>query len=197
MPSTELKTFYPKTREAWRKWLEKKHKKAPGIWLIFFKKQTGKPSVSYSDAVEEALCFGWIDSTMRPMDEERYMQRFTSRKPKSVWSALNKTRIEKLMKAGLMCAPGLEVIETAKKNGSWTSIDHVESMQVPSDLQKEFNKNKKAHANFKKFSNSVKKQILYRINSAKRPETRADRIEKIIALVAQNKGLYTNGRPNL
>jgi uncharacterized protein YdeI (YjbR/CyaY-like superfamily) len=182
------KSFYPRNRKAWRAWLEKNHAKSPGIWLVYFKKKSNKPTVTYAESVEEALCFGWIDSTMRPLDEERFIQRFTPRKPKSVWSALNKTRIEKMINEGLMTAAGLEKIEIAKENGSWTSIDHVEKLEVPADLQKALNKNKTALKNFSKLANFAKKQILYRINSAKRPETRKERIEKIMELLKKTKG---------
>src|SRR6185369_11579715 len=108
MSSSELKTFHPKTRKAWRSWLEKNHAKSPGVWLIYNKKSAGKKRLDYAEAVEEALCFGWIDSTSRPLDDERYMQRFTPRKSKSGWSGLNKKRIEKMMAEGLMTKAGLE-----------------------------------------------------------------------------------------
>ncbi|HYE54443.1 MAG TPA: YdeI/OmpD-associated family protein [Chitinophagaceae bacterium] len=189
MPS-ELKTYYARNRKAWRAWLQKHHDTSPGIWLIYYKKESGKPRVPYSDAVEEALCFGWIDSTMRPLDEERFMQRFTPRKPKSVWSALNKSRIKKMIKEGLMTPAGLEKIKLAKKNGSWASIDHVENLEIPPDLQKAFNKNKTAFQNFSNASRTYRKQILYRVNSAKLPETRARRIAQVVEYLALNKNLF-------
>src|SRR5216110_2039127 len=126
MTLQELKSFHPKTRKAWRSWLEKNHAKSPGIWLIYDKKSSGKKELDYNDAVEEALCFGWIDSTLRPLDKEQYMQRFTRRKPKSGWSGLNKKRIEKMIGQGLMTKAGLEKIEEAKKDGSWQSLDHID-----------------------------------------------------------------------
>ena len=98
----QYEQYYAKDRKAWRAWLKKHHNKAPGVWLVYYKKESGKSRLPYADAVEEALCFGWIDSTSRPMDEERYMQLFTPRKPKSVWSALNKQRVEKLIANGQM-----------------------------------------------------------------------------------------------
>src|SRR6266498_5711606 len=122
VPSSKLKSFYAKDRKAWRNWLEKNHSKSPGIWLIYYKKSTGKTRLEYSDAVEEALCFGWIDSTSRPIDDEKYMQRFTPRKPKSGWSGLNKKRIQRMIEQGLMTSAGFEKIELAKKNGSWESL---------------------------------------------------------------------------
>lgn len=187
MPASEYKTTHPKTRKAWRRWLEKNHAKSPGIWLIYYKKSTGKAKLIYNDAVEEALCFGWIDSTMRPLDTERFMQRFTPRKPKSVWSGLNKKRIKKIMAEGLMTKAGLEKIETAKKDGSWESFDHVEAMQVPEDFEKALSKNKKAKINFENFPQFAKKQLLYRINSAKTEATRKRRIILCVKMGAANK----------
>ena len=111
----ELKPYYAKNRKTWRKWPEKNYARSSGIWLIYYKKSSGKSRVPYDDAVEEALCFGWTDSTIRPLDEESYMQRFSSRKPKSGWSGLNKKRIEKVIAEGLMTKAGLEKIEAAKK----------------------------------------------------------------------------------
>src|SRR5688500_17150586 len=153
--STELKTFYPKDRKTWRQWLQKHHAKEPGVWLIYYKKNTGKSSVSYDESVEEALCFGWIDSTMRPIDEEKYMQRFSPRKPSSVWSALNKRRIEKLQEQGLLAPAGIAAVERAKKNGSWSSLDQIESLVIPDDFQKALDRNKKALKNFQEFSPSI------------------------------------------
>lgn len=185
--SSELKTYFAKDRKAWRKWLEKNHIKSPGIWLIYYKKSSGKTRLDYNDAVEEALCFGWIDSTSRPIDEEKYMQRFTPRKPKSGWSGLNKKRIEKMAAEGLMTKAGLDKIEAAKKDGSWKSLDHIDAVQLPEDLQKALSKNKKAKANFENFPLFTKKQFLYRINSAKRPGTRKERIKLTVKMAAANK----------
>lgn len=187
MTQLELKTFYPKDRQSWRKWLEKNHSKSPGVWLIYYKKNSGKATVTYSESVEEALCFGWIDSTMRPRDEISFIQRFSPRKPKSVWSALNKKRIEKLSAEGLMTAAGLEKIDIAKKNGSWTSIDHVENFEIPADLEKAFSKNKKAFQNFQGFAKFRRKQLLYRLGSAKLLETRKRRIIQIIKVCKENQ----------
>ena len=186
MPQPELKTYYAKNREVWRKWLENNHAKSPGIWLIYYKAKTNKPRVAYDEAVEEALCFGWIDSTMRPIDDEKYMQRFTPRNVKSVWSALNKKRIAKLIKERLITDAGLEKIKVAKKNGSWSSIDHVENLTIPEDFQKALNKNKTALKNFNNFARFTKKQFLYRINNAKRAETRAEKIRQAVLMAAAN-----------
>ena len=172
--------FYAKDRKTWRKWLSKHHASAPGVWLVYYKKPTGKPSTPYAEAVEEALCFGWIDSTMRPLDEERYMQLFTPRKPKSEWSKLNKQRVEKLIEQGLMTPAGLEKIDISKKNGHWEKIDHVEALEVPDDLAKPMAKSKKATAHFQSLTKTNKKYLLHWLGSAKRPETRAKRIAEIL-----------------
>lgn len=185
--SLHLGRYYPPNRQEWRNWLKDNHEYSEGIWVIYYKKGSKKPTVSYDDAVEEALSFGWIDSTANTLDEERYMQLFTPRKPKSTWSRINKQRVEKLMKLGMMTPAGLEKIEIAKKNGSWSMMDDVEDLIVPDDLEIEFRKNKKARINYNNFSNSVKKQILWLIISAKRPETRKRRIEKVIKALEKNE----------
>jgi uncharacterized protein YdeI (YjbR/CyaY-like superfamily) len=187
MPSAELKTYYAKDRNAWRKWLEKNHAKSPGVWLIYYKKSSGTPRVEYNDAVEEALCFGWIDSTVRPIDDKKYMQRFTPRKPKSGWSGLNKQRINRMIEQSLMAPAGLEKIEIAKKDGSWESLDHIDAIQLPDDFAKSLAKNKKAKSNFENFPQFARKQFLYWINSAKRPETRKQRIQLLVKMAAANK----------
>jgi uncharacterized protein YdeI (YjbR/CyaY-like superfamily) len=187
MAIPELKTFYAKDRSAWRKWLEKNHAKSRGVWLVYYKKSSGKAKVEYKDAVEEALCFGWIDSTIRPVDDDKYMQRFTPRKPKSGWSGLNKQRVETMIEKGLMTKAGLEKIETAKRNRSWESHDHIDAIQLPEDFGKALSKNKKAKINFENFPQFTKKQFLYRINSAKRPETRKERIKLCVKMAAANK----------
>ncbi|HET9823978.1 MAG TPA: YdeI/OmpD-associated family protein, partial [Chitinophagaceae bacterium] len=133
------------------------------------------------------LCFGWIDSTSRPIDPEKYMQRFTPRKPKSGWSALNKRRVEKMISENLMTKAGLERIEEAKKNGAWEHLDHIEALQLPEDFEKALLKNKKAKINFENFPQFTKKQFLYRINSAKRPQTRNERIRLLVRMAAANK----------
>jgi uncharacterized protein YdeI (YjbR/CyaY-like superfamily) len=185
-----LKEYYPKDRKAWRKWLEKNHAKSPGIWLMYYKKGSGKPRVDYGDAVEEALCFGWIDSTSRPKDEESYIQLFVPRKPTSTWSKLNKERIEKLEKEGLMTDAGRDKITVAKENGSWTKLDAVEALLIPQELEKAFARNKTARKNFDAMSPSVRKQFLHWLNNTKKEETRKQRVADIIRLTKENKQLY-------
>lgn len=155
----------------------------PGIWLIYFKKGSIHPTLSYDDAVEEGLSFGWIESTVNALDENRYLQLFTPRKSNSTWSRLNKERV----KNGSMTPVGLEKIETAKKNGSWTILDEVEDLIVSLDLEKAFKKNKNAQDNYNVFTDSVKKQILWFVISAKRSKTRQKRIENVIEATTRNK----------
>ena len=187
MPAISYKTTQPKDRIHWRKWLEKNHATCPGIWLIYYKKSSGKAKLAYNDAVEEALCFGWIDSTLRPLDGDRFMQRFTPRKPKSGWSGLNKKRIEKMIAEGLMTRAGLEKIEDAKKDGSWKTLDHIDAIQLPEDFAKALSKNKKATVNFERFPPFSKKQFLYHINQAKTEGTRKERIMLCVKMAAANK----------
>ncbi len=186
----ELEQYYAKDRKAWRKWLEKNHAKSRGVWLVYYKKNSDKTRVDYADAVEEALCFGWIDSTHRPRNEESSMQSFMPRKEKSNWSRLNKQRVEKLEKEGLMTEAGRRSIEIAKANGSWTVLDDVEDMVIPEELEKAFAKNKTAKKNFDAMSMSVRKQFLYRLNNTKTPETRKQRVADIIRLTKANLGPY-------
>ncbi|HEV8158185.1 MAG TPA: YdeI/OmpD-associated family protein [Pyrinomonadaceae bacterium] len=179
--------FHPRSRSEWREWLTENHAKLTGIWFVYFKKHTGKPRVTYDEAVEEALCFGWIDSLPRKFDGERSKLLFTTRKPKSVWSKPNKLRVEKLIREGLMTEGGLAKIEAAKRNGSWNALDASDNLEIPKDLAKAFEVNKTAEQNFTAFSDSVKRGILYWIMSAKRDETRAMRIEKTISMAKRNK----------
>ncbi|MFN6563953.1 MAG: YdeI/OmpD-associated family protein [Nostoc sp. ChiSLP01] len=183
----EFLTFCPNSREEWRKWLEKNHLTSSGVWLIYYKVKSGKPSVRYSEAVKEALCFGWIDSKVKSLDAERYMQIFTPRKPNSVWSKLNKQYIEELIEEGLIAKAGLEKIAIAKQNGAWNSLDAIEALTIPSDLNQALEANKTAKDYFEAFSNSSKKNILFWIESAKRPETRLKRIEQTVNSAAHNK----------
>ncbi len=191
MASPDYKTTHPKNRKQWRQWLEKNHTTSPGVWLIYYKKESGRSRMSYAESVEEALCFGWIDSLPRKLDEHRSMLKFTPRKPKSVWSQLNKTRIEKLVQEGLMMPAGLAAIERGKQNGSWETLtasdDAAANNTVPEDLQKLFAKNKKAAAHFSNFPQSIRKQFLSWIDSAKRPETRTARLKQTILMAAANK----------
>ena len=124
----EISTFYPKSRSEWREWLAQNHASEKSIWLIYYKTDSGFPSVKYSEAVDEALCFGWIDSTVKTIDNQSYRQFFSPRKPKSVWSKINKAKVEKLIEADLMTEAGMATIGIAKKNGSWYILDEAEAL---------------------------------------------------------------------
>jgi len=181
-----LETFTAHSRQEWRDWLARNHASSPGVWLISFKKTSGKPRVSYEEAVEEALCFGWIDSKPNKLDDDRYKLAFTPRKPKSVWSKPNKERVERLIAEGLMQPAGQKAIDIAKENGSWTSLDAVEALIMPADLAAALAANPTASQFFSAFSKSVKKGIYYWIESAKRPETRQKRVDETVRLAEQN-----------
>lgn len=189
MPKFEdqLELIYASDRTEWRQWLAANHQTSSGVWLIYYKIKSAVPSVHYSEAVQEALCFGWIDSKVKSLDELRYQQIFTPRKAKSVWSKLNKQYIEELMAQGKMTKAGLDKIEAAKRDGSWTALDLIEALVLPADLAAALEANPIAQQNFAAFSNSSKKTILSWIGSAKRPETRSKRIKTTISAAAQNQ----------
>jgi len=181
-----IKTFYARSQREWRKWLEKNHQSEKSVWLIIYKKESGKPSVYYTEAVDEALCFGWIDSKPNKRDAESYYQFFAKRNPKSNWSKINKAKIARLSAKGLITKAGIEAIETAKRSGTWTALDKVEAMTIPEDLQKAFDKNKTAFMYFDKFPPSSKRIILEWILNAKRTETRQQRITTTVELATKN-----------
>ena len=181
-----VKIVRAKTRKVWRKWLEQNHTKEKGVWLIMYRKDSNVPSVNYAEAVEEALCVGWIDSIKKKRDAESSIQFFSQRKPKSYWSRLNRERVEKLSKQGLITPAGQTVIDLAKTNGAWTALGDVEEIVIPSDLKKRFSRNVKAYRNFEGFPPSSKKIILLWILNAKTPETRRKRIEETVLLAKKN-----------
>jgi uncharacterized protein YdeI (YjbR/CyaY-like superfamily) len=189
MPKFEdqLDVIYASDRTHWREWLTQNYQVAIGVWLVYYKVNSGQPSVQYSEAVKEALCFGWIDSKVQSLDEARYRQIFTPRKPKSVWSKLNKQYIEELIAQGQMTEAGFAKITAAKQDGSWTSLDAIEALMIPQDLTQALATDEVANKNFAAFNNSTKKAILLWIQTAKRPETRLNRITKTVSASAQNQ----------
>jgi uncharacterized protein YdeI (YjbR/CyaY-like superfamily) len=186
MDKTPPNSIYPKTRTEWREWLEQHHSRAEGVWLVSFKKAAGQPYVEYDEAVEEALCFGWIDSKRNKLDAERSMLWMSPRKPRTGWSRLNKNRVEKLIQAGLMAPAGLAKIEAAKQDGSWFALDGVEALEIPPDLAGALAANPVARDYFEAFPRSVKRAILEWIANAKRAETRTKRVEETVRLAAEN-----------
>ncbi|HET9914012.1 MAG TPA: YdeI/OmpD-associated family protein [Anaerolineales bacterium] len=179
-------SYQPKTRAEWRKWLATNHNTAKGIQLVIIRKNAEVAGITYSDAVEEALCFGWIDGRADSFDGQRYKLYMAPRKPGSVWSRLNKQRIRNLVKDGSMTSAGLAKIEAAKKDGSWTQLDAIDKLEMPEDLLEHLSANAEAKRNFEAFSNSSKKMILFWIANAKREETRRKRIEETVRLAEQN-----------
>ena len=178
-PTKIYETFYPETPEQWSNWLVENHTRDNGIWLVQYNKKSGKPSVSWSEAVDEALCFGWIDSLKKKLDDESSIQYFGKRKPKSTWSKINKQKIEKLTAENRMFQSGLNCIIIAKENGSWEILDSIEELIIPEDLLLELSSRPNATEFFQNLSKSIKKMMLYWIISAKRPETRQKRILEI------------------
>ena len=180
MTKEKLELIYPKTRKAWRNWLKKYHNKKECVWIVRYKKAAKMPAFSWSEAVDEALCFGWIDSKAKPIDDEKYMQYFSRRKPKSTWSKINKDKVEQLIAQGLMTTAGLKCIEIAKQNGSWGILDSVDALIVPQDLLNSLKKAPKADTYFEGLSKSLKKQLLFWLVAARRDETRKKRISDLV-----------------
>lgn len=173
-------------RAEWRAWLKKHHRRSEGIWLMRWKKARPDKYMGYDAIVEEALCFGWIDATARPLDHERSLILVCPRKPKSMWSRVNKDRVERLIAQKRMAVAGLKAIETAKANGSWTTLDAVETLEVPADLAKALAKNKVAKKHFDAFPPSARKYALWWVGSAKTEATRNKRIAQVVELAAKN-----------
>ncbi len=182
---TKPELYFPRDLD-WYDWLMKNHNTSDGVYLIFYKLETNIPTMRWEEAVKMALCFGWIDSTVKSLGNGKRRQYFCARKPKSVWSALNKRYIKELTDKGLMQKPGLAIIELGKQNGSWTALDDVENLIIPKDLKNEFDKHKDAYENYEKFSPSYRKSYLYWLNQAKRPATRQTRITEIVRLCKEN-----------
>ena len=178
--------LYFKKDTEWRNWLHQNHSTEKGLYLIFYKVDHVKDSMRWEEAVKVALCYGWIDSTVKSLGNGKRRQYFTTRNPKSVWSALNKKYIKQLVNDNLMHQSGLEIINIAKQNGSWTALDAVENGIIPEDLQIAFNVNVDAFNNYKNFAPSYRKSYLYWLNQAKREVTRQNRISLIIEFCEKN-----------
>lgn len=178
------------SRNDWRNWLEKNHDAAKEVWLIYYKKHTGKPSISYEDTVEEALCFGWVDSILKRLDDDRCARKFTPRKSSSSWSESNKKRAEKMIRERRMTEVGMAKIREAQERGEWSRVREVsKELVVPSFIQKALAKNEKARAFFDTLANSCKRQIVGWVSSAKKEETRARRLAEVISLLEKNQKL--------
>ncbi|QQR86166.1 MAG: YdeI/OmpD-associated family protein [Flavobacteriales bacterium] len=174
------------SRAEWRAWLKKHHKRPEGIWLITYKKHVADKYLSFEDKVQEALCFGWIDSTPRKLDADRTMHYLSPRKPGSVWSAINKAHVERLVAQKLMTPAGLAKVEAAKADGSWHTLTSIDRMEMPADLAKALARSKTAQKHFNVFPPSAKKIILHWVTSAKTEETRKKRIATTVEMAAKN-----------
>lgn len=187
MGKKNIEIYRPNNRKEWRQWLEKNHREKKAVWLVQYKSSTNIPSLSWSEAVDEALCFGWIDSTRKTVDESSFMQLFTRRKANSTWSKINKDKIRRLIADGLMTQAGHGSIETAKQNGYWTLMDEVEELIIPDDLEEAFEKYQGSRDYFLGLSKSARKMMLHWIALAKLPETRQRRIAEIVEHASQKQ----------
>ncbi|RIV17920.1 hypothetical protein DYU11_29865 [Fibrisoma montanum] len=175
-----INSFAPTSRQHWRAWLQEHHQTAQAVWLIYPKKKAPTVGVNYAEAVEEALCFGWIDSRAQPIDDYHYRQFFSPRKPTSGWSKVNKARIERLTKAGLMTPTGLVCVERAQQNGSWLLLDDIEALVIPADLEDAFGQKPNAKAFFCGLSRSDQRTLLLWLVLAKRTQTRQNRLAELV-----------------
>ena len=170
-----------RNRRKWRNWLSENHDKKNELWLVHHKKRTGTPSISLEDAVMEAICFGWIDGKLRSIDEDRYIVRYSPRRPNSVWSKINKDRAETLIRSGKMTAAGLAKIDEARQNGMWdTAYTNRRRDKIPPDLQKALEGDKDARTNFGNFANSYRNMYIGWVNDAKTDATRKKRIVEVV-----------------
>ncbi|MFH1101994.1 MAG: YdeI/OmpD-associated family protein [Methanobacteriota archaeon] len=174
-------------RTAWRTWLQQNHTSSKELWLVHYRKSSGKTSVPHREAVEEALCFGWIDSTLKKIDEERFILRYTPRKAKSVWSKINKEKAEQLITQGLMTDAGTKKIEEAKRHGLWdTAYTNKKKERLPSDLKTVLMKNQQAWKNFQAFANSYRNMYIGWVQNAKTDTTRKRRIREVVQRSLRN-----------
>lgn len=183
----ERQTIYIQAKAEWRQWLEQHHQKEQSVWVVCNTKKSNLPLVYWSELVDEALCFGWIDSTRKTIDENSFMQLFSRRKPKSTWSKINKEKVKILIENDLMAPAGYETIKIARQNGSWTILDSVEELIIPEDLEEAFRIHPGAKDYFLSLNKSAKKIILQWIILAKLPETRMKRIDETVTQAAQRK----------
>lgn len=189
LKTASLKAFA--SAKGWRQWLAKNHGKSSGLWLRIYKKDSGKKTITYDEALDEALCFGWIDGQKARYDAASFLQKFTPRRPKSLWSKRNREHIARLAKEKRMTAAGLAAVAAAKKDGRWdAAYDAPSTMAVPADFLKELKKDKEAYAFFKTLDRANTYAIAWRLHTAKKPETRARRKEQLLALLKQGKKLH-------
>jgi uncharacterized protein YdeI (YjbR/CyaY-like superfamily) len=190
MPPDDLPILEFADRAAWKNWLESTHDTSPGVWIKIAKKASGIPTVTHAEALEDALCYGWIDGQRAPHDDTHFLQRFTPRRPRSRWSQINRDKATRLIEQGRMKPAGLAQIEAARKDGRWDAAYAPQSSQtVPEDFQRALDENPAANEFFKTLSGVRRYSFLYRIGDAKRPETRARRIKDYVAILAERRTL--------
>jgi uncharacterized protein YdeI (YjbR/CyaY-like superfamily) len=191
MPGDDFPQIAFATQAEFEAWLEKEHATAPGVWIRLAKKASGIPSISPVEAIESCLCFGWIDGLRRPGDETTYLQRYTRRRARSKWSKINRARAEELIAEGRMRPAGLAEVQRAKDDGRWdAAYDSARTIQVPDDLRHALDAEPAAAAEFAALDSTNRYSVLFRIHDAKRPETRARRIETFVAMLARGERLY-------
>ena len=189
--SKELPIQLFATQSDWATWLDEHHAESKGVWLRLAKKASGMQSVNYAEALDVALCYGWIDGQKKSYDDATWLQKFTPRGKKSIWSKINREHIARLSAAGRMCAAGQNEVERAKQDGRWdAAYDSQSKATVPEDLQAALDKNKKAQTFFATLKGSNRYAILFRVYTAKKPETRAKRIAQFIEMLAKGETLY-------
>jgi uncharacterized protein YdeI (YjbR/CyaY-like superfamily) len=186
MTKPEIPVLCPQSQQHWREWLQAHHAQHQSVWLVYYKKTSATPNLTWSEAVDEALCFGWIDSQAKPLDAERYQQFFSRRKPRSGWSKVNKEKVQRLIAAGKMMPAGLAAIETAKQNGAWALLDDVEELRLPADLELALRQHPAAGRYFSGLSRTAKRNALLGLVLAKRPATRQQRIAAILEAANQS-----------
>lgn len=191
MHKTDVPILSFKSQRDWANWLAKQHAASNGIWLRFFKKDSGVASVTYAEALDEALCYGWIDGRLDPYDEKSWLRRFTPRRPRSPWSKRNIEHVNRLTAAGRMKPAGLQEAEAAKKDGRWDkAYDPQGAMEMPADFLQALAKDKKAKAFFESLNRANRYAIAWRLQTAKRPETRARRMQAILAMLKKGEKFH-------
>lgn len=186
MSVAERKTVRVKSAGELHRWFEKNHASSPGVWLVINKKDTPRPGVYYEEAVEEALCFGWIDGRLNPLDGDRYRLLFSPRKPGGTWAKSNKERVARLIEQGRMTSAGLAKIEAAKRDGSWDTLDVLDNLEIPPDLERALSGNRAARKTYESWTDSYKTRVIYWIVSAKREETRSKRVTQTVSAASEN-----------
>jgi uncharacterized protein YdeI (YjbR/CyaY-like superfamily) len=188
MKSTELAVLRFASKKEWSAWLAKQHGKSSGVWLQLAKKDSGIPSVTYDEAVDAALCYGWIDGQKKGYDDQYWLQKFTPRGPKSIWSKINTEKTERLIASGEMQPAGWKAIDAARKDGRWeAAYSSQRNISIPDDFQAALDQNGKAKAFFSTLKSAERYSILFRIQTAKKPETRAKRIQQFVEMLEKNE----------